>query len=169
MNPWFTRDNPWFNFRNPRFGEETLGLWETLGFFKPVIYPWRTHDLPMTTHEKKHGYRAQNYLQIWFDFDGFLVTQLVILTLLAGWTWDPASWKSDPADWKSDLGDGKSDLCDRESKFLLFDTIYATLCFLVALCHIWWQWCIMHHSHPIPYILLASWFSVEPTPFWGFF
>ena len=67
---------------------------------------------------------------------GFFVTQLVILTLLAGWTWDPASWKSDPADWKSDLGDGKSDLCDRESKFLLFDTIYATLCFLVALCHI---------------------------------
>ena len=100
-------------------GEETLGLWETLGFFKPVIYPWPTHDLPVTTHEKKHGYKAQNYLQIWFDFDGFFVTQLVISTHLAGWKSDPANWKSDLGDRKSDLCDRESDLSDRESKLLI--------------------------------------------------
>jgi hypothetical protein len=119
MNPWFTHDNPWFNLPYPGFGGGNPRFVGNPGFFQtrdlPVTNPWFTRDNPW----KKHGYKAQNYLQIWFDFDGFFVTQLVISTHLAGWKSDPANWKSDLGDRKSDLCDRESDLSDRESKLLI--------------------------------------------------
>lgn len=44
------------------FELKTSGSGETLGSDQPVANPWPTHDLPMETREKKHGFRPQNMI-----------------------------------------------------------------------------------------------------------
>ena len=78
-NPWQTRDlgdkTLDFVIKTQGLGLETLGLSKTLGLPKPVANPWQTHDLPVATHDKNHGFGPSRgnkknvvFLGIFHDF-----------------------------------------------------------------------------------------------------
>ena len=60
---------------------KTSGLLQTLCFIKPMTNPWPTRDLPMTTHEKKHGLTPPKQFRIVVFFEMFVSTTTVILQL----------------------------------------------------------------------------------------
>jgi hypothetical protein len=78
---------------------KTLGIGETLVLAQPVINPWSTHVLPMTTHVLKHGLNhpksvlKSNHFWLFFPTTGWVATGCTLeLIEICDWKFMKIHW-----------------------------------------------------------------------------